>query len=378
MTPGFRRDDTCGKKKRGDMMTADEKRKERLDRELHTHLEPGETLLWSGQPQAGLVLRVHELFMVPITLLWCSVLLPVGVLSADALLRHPERIAFGALPLMLVVMPVAFGFGFYALIGRFLLDDRLQKKTIYAVTDRRLLIMSGLWWRWVRERPFDRISWIRAWRHWSGRTTIIFGPYPFIHSPRVAGFRSPRFGWFVFERIEEGAAVLSLLAEKRGDIDVEGEGRKTADHLLKIMGALSLVLAAAMGLGLAMEVPVLFAAYGGTVESRGALTGITLLTAYAATGAAAALCNGILCWQKRKEGVPLPVVFHVTNGLFLAVHLAGLIAAWEVWRCCTVGLSVDPAFFTVVIFIPIAVIFSGYFMLLARHRWRWKGGILEW
>ena len=211
--PAFAGVTSVGKMTPGGCMDEKAKRRDRLERELRARLEPGETLLWSGQPQAGLVLRVHELLMVPLSLVWCGVLLPFGVLSADALLFHPEKIAPGALPLVLIIAPVAFVFGFYVLIGRFFLDDRVQKKTFYAVTDRRLLIMSGLWWRWVRERRFDCVSWVRVWKHKSGRTTIIFGPYPFFASPRAAGFRSQRFGWFVFERIEDGEAVRAIIEE---------------------------------------------------------------------------------------------------------------------------------------------------------------------
>lgn len=205
-----------------------------LERELRAHLEPGEKLLWSGQPQAGLILRVGELFAIPFMFVWGGGLLTVGVLALDALLLHPEKIAPGGLPLVLVIMPVAFVFGFYVLIGRFLLDDRLQKKTLYAITDRRFLILSGLWWRFCRVRALNEISVVFRREDCHGRTTIwldswpllqllrrrfSFGPAPSAVDlqafpvPRISGLYSIRFGWFGFELIEDGDDVAALIKD---------------------------------------------------------------------------------------------------------------------------------------------------------------------
>lgn len=354
----------------------DGKREEELERELRAHLEPGETLLWSGRPWTGLILRAHEPFLIPFTLACAGMLYSIAAEILKDLVEaetSTPMVVLGAL----IFLPVFAAGAFYLFAGRFLFDSAFRRRTLYAVTDRRVLILSGLFWSWVRGRSLKRPTWIRAWRHFSGRMTIVFGPAPLIPLLILSSFAPRRFGPFVFEHIENGDEVLSFLAEMKGDVDLSGGGRRTADHVLRIMGVLSFALAAIMMLGIAMEIPVLVAVYGNTAESAGTVTGITLLAAYAVAGAAAAFCNGLLCWRSREEGAALPVLFHLTNGLFLAVNVMGLFSVWALWRCCTTGASIDPEFY-IAVFLPLFIVVSGYFMLLVRHRWRWKGGILEW
>ncbi|MDP2125008.1 MAG: hypothetical protein Q8J92_11560, partial [Parvibaculum sp.] len=126
--------------------------------------------------------------------------------------------------------------GFYALVGRFIYDMSRRKGTLYVLTDRRVLILSGLRWRFCRSRTLTETSWIASRKHRSGRMTIWFGPRPllyrlfsdsrpgdglglyffeFLEAPRVAGLVSIRFGWFIFERIEGGETVYSLVEEAR-------------------------------------------------------------------------------------------------------------------------------------------------------------------
>jgi hypothetical protein len=356
---------------------ADEKRKEELEQELRARLEPGETLLWSGQPWEGLILRAYEPLLIPFTLAFTGVLYAILAQTLTALFLHSPSELLAVLASLVLVPGFLFG-AFYLFAGRFLFDGALRKRTLYAVTNRRLLILSGLFRRWMRERSLEKPTWIRAWRHLSGRMTLVFGPMPAFQFLFLSGISPRRFGPFVFEHVEKGDEVLSLLSEMKGNVDATGKGRDAADLVLKIVGVLSFALAAAVGLGLAMEMPALLSADDRLTEGRG-IPGIflLLLSVYAVSCLAAAFGNGVLSWRRRTEGAALPAVFHLTNGLFLGLSIVALLATWQLWDCCTVGVSANPAFFVATV-LPVFIVFSGYFMILVRHRWSWKGGILEW
>ncbi|MBO6635860.1 MAG: hypothetical protein JJ937_15150, partial [Parvibaculum sp.] len=74
---------------------ADEKRKEELEQELRARLEPGETLLWSGQPWEGLILRAYEPLLIPFMFVFTGVLYAVAspILTGLFLSPVPELLA---------------------------------------------------------------------------------------------------------------------------------------------------------------------------------------------------------------------------------------------------------------------------------------------
>ena len=57
-----------------------------IDPEIPQRLESQESVLWSGKPKQGLVLRASDGFMIPFSLLWggISIFWEASVLSMDA------------------------------------------------------------------------------------------------------------------------------------------------------------------------------------------------------------------------------------------------------------------------------------------------------
>ncbi len=96
-------------------------------------LQPGERLLWEGTPERGIRLQRSDWFTVPFSLLWCGML---------CIIIGPQIRMAAALPhLGLIYIPFILA-GVYLLAGRFFLRTCRLARTRYAVTDKRVIIVS--------------------------------------------------------------------------------------------------------------------------------------------------------------------------------------------------------------------------------------------
>jgi hypothetical protein len=105
------------------------------------YLLPGERVRWSGQPKQGILLGGRDAFLIPFSLLWGGFaifwnamvwLAPFGTASDDG---SAWFMRLWGLPFLVI--------GLYMMVGRFLHDARIRKKTVYAVTDERVLVLRG-------------------------------------------------------------------------------------------------------------------------------------------------------------------------------------------------------------------------------------------
>ena len=119
-----------------------------IDRSPFTPLlRPGERLLWQGQPiPRRFVLTPADVFLIPFFfLIW-------------------------GIPFVLA--------GLYFIFGRFVVAYRPARSTFYAVTDRRIFIVSGLFGRGVTELDLRSIPAIDVRSAGDGVGTISFAPMP--------------------------------------------------------------------------------------------------------------------------------------------------------------------------------------------------------
>jgi PH (Pleckstrin Homology) domain-containing protein len=133
--------------------------------ELSRQLEAGESLLWTGLPRQGLLLRPADVFMIPFSLMWGGFALfwEWGVLHTNA----PIFMALWGIPFVAM--------GLYITIGRFFTDSMTRAKTCYALTDRRVLILSGLLSRSSSSLPLRTLSGVSLSERSDGSGTITFG-----------------------------------------------------------------------------------------------------------------------------------------------------------------------------------------------------------
>ena len=172
--------------------------------EIMATLDRGERVIWSGQPRQGLMLRGIDAFAIPFGLLWTS----VPLFGAVAALLGPKSDPFALVPTIPFIL-----IGLYLVIGRFFIDAGQRRRTFYALTDERILIVSGLSSRNVRSLSLRTLDQVDVSARASGQGTITFGRSPFGSFalpgwPGMKGYQSP-----MFEMIPDVTAVAKLIRD---------------------------------------------------------------------------------------------------------------------------------------------------------------------
>ena len=158
--------------------------------QLTPHLEPGESLLWTGSPRRGLLLRPADAFMIPFSLLWggFAIFWESSVLATGA----PFFFKLWGVPFVLI--------GLYIIVGRFFADARARANTAYGLTNRRAIIVSGLFSKTVSSHPLRSLTEIsvrersdRSGTVWLGRVHPMTTWYAGMQWPGMGAYSTPGF-----------------------------------------------------------------------------------------------------------------------------------------------------------------------------------------
>jgi hypothetical protein len=166
-------------------------------------LLPGERPLWVGRPPRGLALLPGDRFMIPFSLMWSGIAI-VWNLMAWAM-DTPLFFRLFGLPFLLI--------GFYLLVLRFFVDAWRRGRTVYAVTDRRILfIRTGAGGR-VTSLDIDALPGLVLTERRDGRGTIRFEPPAPPEVVEEWGRRKvvTRLGGPSFDEVENVRSVYELV-----------------------------------------------------------------------------------------------------------------------------------------------------------------------
>ena len=95
------------------------------------YLLAGERVLWSGRPKQGIAFRPIDGFLIPFSILWCGFVVAMFATAASQT---------GSPSIILLLFML---FGLYFLVGRFIHDSVIRRRTSYALTDQRALFRCG-------------------------------------------------------------------------------------------------------------------------------------------------------------------------------------------------------------------------------------------
>ncbi len=171
---------------------------------ITVELAGGERLLWAGQPRQGIVLRPSDAFMIPFSLFWggFAIFWEAGVIASGA----PWFFVLWGIPFVVV--------GLYLIVGRFFWDARRRSRTFYALSDQRVIIISGGTSRKVTSLNLRTLSDISLTEKSDGTGTITFGPtHPLAGWGNGTTWPGAPQGPPSFEMISDAKDVSSLVRQ---------------------------------------------------------------------------------------------------------------------------------------------------------------------
>ncbi len=132
-----------------------------------------EKVIWVGQPDPGLRFNGADIFLVPFSILWGGFALfwEIGVLGFIGN-RGPAPIIFAlwGIPFILA--------GQYFIWGRFLYKRYRNRRTYYALTNQRVLILTTMRSRQLHTLFLNQLPSINKFVRHDGSGTLAFGSSP--------------------------------------------------------------------------------------------------------------------------------------------------------------------------------------------------------
>lgn len=101
---------------------------------LQPYLLDGERLTWTGRPPTGLILVAQDAFLIPFSLMWGGFAI---FWESTALITGASAFfALWGVPFVLI--------GLFMIFGRFFADAWVRSRTLYALTNRRALVLRSV------------------------------------------------------------------------------------------------------------------------------------------------------------------------------------------------------------------------------------------
>ena len=145
------------------------------DEAFRDALRPHERVRWTGGPAPAIIRTRGDAFMIVFGLVWSAASLGILGLETGLWTFGPDVRISGELDSALVVSIIFCLVGFYFLGGRLLVNAWMKRRTRYALTEDRALVVVRGWLGSVRAASFDRLESMSLALRRDGFGTIRFG-----------------------------------------------------------------------------------------------------------------------------------------------------------------------------------------------------------
>jgi len=170
---------------------------------VRSKLEDGETLVWSGMPKQGLLLRPTDAVVIPTSLLWGGFAL---YWEYEVVTTHQFWVLqVWGIPFVLI--------GLFLIVGRFFVDAALRSRSYYGLSDKRILIVIG---DKLQSYPLSDISGIGITSGSDRVGSLVFGvPGTPVPTNMSVVLPSSRVNFPTFTMIADAQSVYDQIEEAR-------------------------------------------------------------------------------------------------------------------------------------------------------------------
>ena len=166
---------------------------------IRPYLETDEAILWTGKPEKLHLLSSQDAFMIPFSIIWAG----FAFCWETMVIVHGAPWFFPIFGSFFVLV------GLYITVGRFLWKAYVLKRTLYAITDRKVLIKHLRQVELLRKKDYPPQT-VKQYRDGTG--TIFFTSPPSMFSRYNGRTPFPDLRqWQMLHGISEPEHLLSLL-----------------------------------------------------------------------------------------------------------------------------------------------------------------------
>lgn len=157
---------------------------------FQSELRSGESLVWCGQPSTSVIFHAFDWFSIPFSIMWggfalfweCSV---TNCFHSVAITGSSGFFALWGIPFVLA--------GQYLIWGRFIYDWWLKRRTFYAITNQRVLVITRGFKMQFFENSLGSMETVSRSEVSNGLGTIHFASDE-AYAPRARGRSAHRIG----------------------------------------------------------------------------------------------------------------------------------------------------------------------------------------